>query len=77
MSGAIAIDRADYRRVQQLKSLGYNAIRTSHNPVSPAFLDACDRLGMLVRAVLRGLWSPLGIVAVSCTVLHCLCLCLF
>ena len=27
---------------------GYNAIRTSHNPVSPAFLAACDRAGMLV-----------------------------
>ena len=46
--GSVANDRADYRRVQQLKSLGYNAIRTSHNPVSPGFLDACDRLGMLV-----------------------------
>ena len=31
-----------------LKANGYNAIRTSHNPPSPAFLDACDRLGMLV-----------------------------
>lgn len=29
-----------------LKAAGYNAIRTSHNPVSPAFLDACDRLGV-------------------------------
>jgi beta-galactosidase len=36
------------RRVENLKRLGYNAVRTSHNPVSPAFLAACDRLGMLV-----------------------------
>ena len=27
---------------------GYNAIRCAHNPPAPAFLDACDRLGMLV-----------------------------
>ena len=31
-----------------MKANGYNAIRTSHNPPSTAFLDACDRLGMLV-----------------------------
>jgi len=46
--GAAAIDAADRRRVSVLKSTGYNAIRTSHNPVSPAFLDACDELGILV-----------------------------
>jgi len=46
--GAAAIDRAEERRVELLKASGFNAIRTSHNPPSPAFLDACDRLGMLV-----------------------------
>ncbi|MGO9202231.1 MAG: sugar-binding domain-containing protein [Limisphaerales bacterium] len=46
--GSAAIDRAEERRVQILKANGFNAIRTSHNPPSPAFLDACDRLGMLV-----------------------------
>lgn len=46
--GAAAIDRAEERRVELLKANGFNAIRTSHNPPSPAFLDACDRLGMLV-----------------------------
>ena len=35
-------------RVRQLKSLGCNAIRSSHHPASPALLDICDRLGMLV-----------------------------
>ena len=43
--GAAAIDRAEERRVELLKAAGFNAIRTSHNPPSPAFLDACDRLG--------------------------------
>jgi beta-galactosidase len=46
--GAAAFDRAEERRVQILKAAGFNAIRTAHNPPSPAFLDACDRLGMLV-----------------------------
>ncbi len=46
--GAAAIDRAEERRVELLKANGFNAIRTSHNPPSPAFLDACDRFGMLV-----------------------------
>jgi beta-galactosidase len=35
-------------RVAQLKSFGSNAIRTSHGPPSPEFLDLCDRMGMLV-----------------------------
>ena len=37
----------DYR-VRLLKDMGANAYRTSHSPVTPALLDACDRLGMLV-----------------------------
>ncbi|MBV5281733.1 MAG: DUF4982 domain-containing protein [Paludibacter sp.] len=46
--GAVAIDRAEERKIEILKKNGYNAIRTSHNPPSEALLDACDRLGMLV-----------------------------
>jgi beta-galactosidase len=46
--GAKAYDRAEERKVELLKASGYNAIRCAHNPPSPAFLDACDRLGMLV-----------------------------
>ena len=55
--GARAIDRAEERRVELLKGIGYNAIRTSHNPVSPAFLDACDRLGVLVMEETFDCWS--------------------
>ena len=46
--GAAAFDRAEERRVELLKGAGYNAVRTAHNPPSPGFLDACDRLGLLV-----------------------------
>lgn len=46
--GAAAFDRAEERKVELLKEAGFNAVRTSHNPPSPAFLDACDRLGLLV-----------------------------
>lgn len=46
--GAASYDRAEERKVELMKAAGFNAARTAHNPPSPAFLDACDRLGMLV-----------------------------
>ncbi|MEQ1798729.1 MAG: sugar-binding domain-containing protein, partial [Lacibacter sp.] len=46
--GAAAFDRAEERKVELLKAGGFNAVRTSHNPPSEAFLDACDKLGLLV-----------------------------
>ena len=46
--GACAFDRAEERKVELLKAAGFTALRTAHNPPSPALLDACDRLGMLV-----------------------------
>ena len=46
--GAAAFDAAEYRRVRLLKESGFNAMRTSHNPPSEAFLRACDELGLLV-----------------------------
>ena len=46
--GAATIGRADERRVALLKAAGFNAIRSSHQPIGRAMLDACDRLGMLV-----------------------------
>ena len=36
------------RRLGILKDMGCNAIRTSHNPPAPVFLDLCDRIGFLV-----------------------------
>jgi len=55
--GSKAYDRAEERRVELLKSSGFNAIRSSHNPPSPAFLNACDRLGMLVIDEAFDMWK--------------------
>lgn len=54
--GSKAYDRAEERRVEILKASGFNAVRTSHNPPSASFLDACDRLGMLVIDETFDMW---------------------
>jgi len=46
--GSASYRRSEERKVEVLKASGYNAVRCAHNPPSPAFLDACDQLGMLV-----------------------------
>ena len=46
--GVAAFDKAEQRKVRLLKEAGFNAVRTSHNPPSTAFLDACDSIGLLV-----------------------------
>ena len=55
--GAVALDRSEERRVEILKAAGFNAIRTAHNPPTPALLDACDRLGMLVMDEFVDVWD--------------------
>ncbi len=46
--GSASFDRAEERKVELMKKAGFNAVRTSHNLPSEAFLHACDRLGLLV-----------------------------
>jgi beta-galactosidase len=46
--GAAAFDRAEVRKVELMKAAGFNAVRTSHNHPSEAFLHACDSIGLLV-----------------------------
>lgn len=55
--GSATIDRAEERRVELMKTYGFNAIRTSHNPPSKQFLDACDRLGVLVMDEAFDMWE--------------------
>jgi beta-galactosidase len=46
--GAAVPERIWERRLEILKEMGCNAIRTSHNPFAAEFLDLCDRMGFLV-----------------------------
>lgn len=46
--GVALPDALHEARLKMLKAMGVNAIRSAHNPATPALLDACDRLGMLV-----------------------------
>jgi beta-galactosidase len=55
--GAAVPLRAWERRLEILKSLGVNAIRTAHNPPAPEFLDLCDRMGLLVMDELFDCWT--------------------
>ena len=55
--GAATIDRAEERRVELLKAAGFNAIRSAHNPMSSAMLDACDRLGIVVMDETFDMWT--------------------
>lgn len=55
--GAAAYNRAEERRVELMKASGFNAIRCAHNPPSSAFLDACDRLGILVIDESFDMWK--------------------
>ena len=48
--GAAVPERMWERRLSLLKEMGCNAIRCSHNPPAPEFLDLCDRMGFLVMA---------------------------
>ncbi|KMM74076.1 beta-galactosidase [Xanthomonas sp. NCPPB 1128] len=46
--GTAIPDRLHEWRLRQLKSMGCNAYRSAHNPASPAVLELCDRLGLLL-----------------------------
>lgn len=46
--GSAIPDALQMFRLKQLKKFGCNAYRSSHNPMTPELLDACDRLGILV-----------------------------
>ena len=55
--GAATFPDAEFRRCRILKEAGFNAVRSSHHPVSKAMLDACDRLGIYVMDELNDMWT--------------------
>jgi beta-galactosidase len=55
--GAAVPLRVWERRLELLKRVGANAIRTSHNPPAPEFLDLCDRMGFLVLDETFDTWN--------------------
>jgi hypothetical protein len=54
--GACSYPEAEERRVRILRGLGFNAIRSAHNPISKSALEACDRLGMYVMDETWDMW---------------------
>ena len=54
--GAAVNRRATERQLEIMKSMGVNAIRTSHNPPSPELLEFCDRMGLVVMDEAFDMW---------------------
>lgn len=44
-------------RLEALRKIGVNAIRTAHNPPAPEFLDLCDHMGFLVMDEMFDCWT--------------------
>ena len=55
--GSAVNRRATERQLEIMKSMGVNAIRTSHNPPSPEQLEFCDKLGLIVQVEAFDCWE--------------------
>jgi beta-galactosidase len=55
--GAAVNNRGIEKHLQMLKSMGVNALRTSHNPPAPELLDMADRMGFLVMDEAFDCWD--------------------
>ena len=54
-----SVDNYDamYRQMSNLKAMGVNAFRTSHNPPSPELIDICQRLGIVMMVEAFDAWD--------------------
>ncbi len=55
--GSRSFAASERRRIEKLKEMGFNAIRSAHNPACRAMLEACDELGMYVMDELWDMWD--------------------
>ena len=55
--GAVVPPEVWQRRLTNLKEIGVNAIRMSHNPQAPVVYELCDRLGLLVMDEVSDEWE--------------------
>jgi len=55
--GSVTTLEIEERKIRKMKEVGFNAIRTAHNPPSSALIEACDRLGMYVFDEAFDAWS--------------------
>ena len=46
--GSVTLTAVEERKLKKLKEVGFNAVRTAHNPPSAALIEACNRVGMYV-----------------------------
>lgn len=46
--GSVSLYESEERKIKKLKEIGFNAVRTAHNPPSASLVEACDRVGMYI-----------------------------
>jgi beta-galactosidase len=69
--GAAVPDALQWYRLAVLKDMGGNAVRTSHNMPTPAWVEACDRMGMMMMCETRQMSSnPEGLAQLETMIKH-------
>uniref|UniRef100_UPI003FA615DA GH2 beta-galactosidase n=1 Tax=Pseudoalteromonas distincta TaxID=77608 RepID=UPI003FA615DA len=55
--GAIVNTRAIERKLEIMKEMGANSVRTSHNPPSPELVELADKMGILLQVEAFDMWE--------------------